>query len=77
MKTAVSIPDELFTAADRLAAGLRMSRSELSATALRAYIAKQQHDDITEQLNAIYDTEASTLDPELALLQAHAISREI
>ena len=37
MKTAVSIPDDVFEQADRLAGELRVSRSELYATALRSY----------------------------------------
>ena len=42
MKTAISIPDSLFTAADALARKLGMSlRSRLYATALAEYVAKQ------------------------------------
>ena len=61
MKTAVSIPDELFSAADSLARRLGMSRSRLFATALAEYLAKHRAAKVTERLNAVYASEASHL----------------
>ncbi len=57
MKTAVSIPDELFEQADALAKRMGKSRSELYADALRDHV--KQHGDaaITERLNDVYGTE--------------------
>ena len=76
MKTTVSIPDDVFAAAEDLAARLHMSRSELYATAIREYLTGHRHDVVTEQLDAIYVSEPGALDPELARLQAQAISRD-
>ena len=76
MKTTVSVPDDVFAAAEGLAARLRMSRSELYAAAIREYLTGHRHDGVTEQLDAIYASEPSALDPELARLQAQAISRD-
>jgi metal-responsive CopG/Arc/MetJ family transcriptional regulator len=38
MKTAISIPEQLFEAAEQFARGRGMSRSELYTTALRQYL---------------------------------------
>ena len=43
MKTAVSIPDDVFEDAERLASRLRTSRSQLYARALAEFVAR--HDD--------------------------------
>lgn len=51
MKTAISLPDDLFTLADQFAKNLGMSRSEFYAKALRAYIAAQQNSNLTDQIN--------------------------
>jgi metal-responsive CopG/Arc/MetJ family transcriptional regulator len=65
VKTAVSIPDAIFDAADQLAARLGVSRSELYARALAAVIAQEGDDAITERLDAVYSAEGSALDPVL------------
>jgi metal-responsive CopG/Arc/MetJ family transcriptional regulator len=52
MKTAVSLPDELFLLADQFARDFGMTRSEFYATALRAFIAAQQNNDLTGRINA-------------------------
>ena len=56
MKTAVSIPDEIFEKADRLARRTRRSRSEVFAAALREYVARHAPDEITESINRVCDT---------------------
>ena len=50
MKTAISLPDELFSAADALASQLGVSRSELYATAVAEYLAKHSASDVTARL---------------------------
>ena len=40
MKTAISLPDDLFDSADELAQQLGVSRSELYARAVAEYLAK-------------------------------------
>lgn len=78
MKTAISIPDELFSAAEQAAKRLGLSRSELYRKALRGFLAEHDERAVTEALNAIYsdDFEESQLDPELARLQAASLGRE-
>lgn len=76
MKTAISIPDDLFVSAEHVARRLGLSRSELYATALREYLASHRFEDVTEQLNAVYEEEKSRLDPGLSRLQSRALSRD-
>jgi metal-responsive CopG/Arc/MetJ family transcriptional regulator len=53
MKTAVSIPDDVFEDAERLAKALKKSRSELYSHALREYVARHATDRITEAVNRL------------------------
>jgi predicted transcriptional regulator len=53
MKTAISIPDEVFAEAERLARRLKKSRSELYSHALREYVARHGPEYITETLDRI------------------------
>ena len=69
MKTAISLPDELFAAAEALAQRLGISRSRLFATALAEFVAKHQTRKVTERLDAVYATEPSALDSELRRAQ--------
>ena len=52
MKTAVSIPDDVFNEAEELARRTNVSRSELYANALRALIAKDRA--VTDTLDQVY-----------------------
>jgi metal-responsive CopG/Arc/MetJ family transcriptional regulator len=76
MKTAISLPDELFASADALAERLGISRSQLFATALAEYLAKHQSQKVTDRLNAVYATEPSTLDPALQRAQRRSLGKE-
>jgi predicted transcriptional regulator len=53
MKTAISIPDDLFADAERLARELKKSRSRLYGDALREYLARHSSESITETLNRV------------------------
>ena len=55
MKTAVSIPDEVFTKAERLARRSKRSRSELFSAALSEYLARHAPDEVTEAMNRVCD----------------------
>lgn len=77
MKTAVSIPDPLFEAAERLARARRTSRSAIYAEALELLLAL--HDsgsDVTARLDDIYQDHDSTLHPAIAASQAAALREE-
>lgn len=53
MKTAISIPDEIFRGAEQLARRARKSRSQLYSDAVREYIARHAPDEITEAMNRV------------------------
>jgi metal-responsive CopG/Arc/MetJ family transcriptional regulator len=76
MKTAISLPDPLFHAAEQFAQAHGMSRSELFARALQTYLQTYQAHDITETLNQIYTEEESALDPRVIRAQAQVVTKE-
>jgi len=53
VKTAVSIPDDVFEDAERLARRLRHSRSQLYARALRELVARHEPDHVTTALDEV------------------------
>jgi metal-responsive CopG/Arc/MetJ family transcriptional regulator len=53
MKTAVSIPDDVFQKAERLARRMKKSRSELFSNALTEYVARHAPDHVTEGMNQV------------------------
>ena len=53
MKTAISVPDDVFADAERLAKRMRKSRSELYSRALREFVARHADDRVTEALNEV------------------------
>ncbi len=55
MKTAVSLPDVLFLAADRYARQAGKSRSQLYADALREYLDRHAPDEVTAAMNRVVD----------------------
>ena len=54
MKTAVSIPDDVFAEAEKLARRLKKSRSALYSHALREFVSRHSGDVVTEALNKVY-----------------------
>jgi predicted transcriptional regulator len=54
MKTAISIPDDLFADAEQLARKLKKSRSRLYGDAVREYVARHSAESVTETLDRVY-----------------------
>jgi len=77
MKTAISVPDEVFEAAERAAKSLGVSRSELYATAVREDLERYRRGGLTEKLNQVYedDEAASELDERLQALQLSSLEK--
>lgn len=77
MKTAISIPDALFDAAEQFARRAGISRSELYQRALAGYLTASSREAVTEALNEAYsDPTASKLDEQLEKLQTRSIPDE-
>ena len=66
MKTAVSLPDDVFQDAERFARRARKSRSRLYAEALAEYLARHAPDEVTEDMNRVVDQLGATADPFIA-----------
>jgi metal-responsive CopG/Arc/MetJ family transcriptional regulator len=62
MKTAVSIPDQVFEDAERLARRLKRSRSEVYSRALSEYVARHTPDQVTEEMNEVVAAIEESLD---------------
>ena len=77
MKTAISIPDELFEAADRLAKRMSLSRSALYARAVERFVAEQEATEVTARLNEVYsDEDRGELDPVFEALQIDSLEKD-
>ena len=75
MKTAISIPQDVFENAEKYAAEIGMSRSRLYTKAIQDYLQRQSDEAITAKLNEVYGHEDSSLDPPLRKMQAETIRR--
>ncbi len=53
MKTAVSLPDNLFEQAEHLARRLKKSRSEIYREALAEYVARHDPESVTQALDQV------------------------
>ena len=75
MKTAISLPDPVFRSAERLAAQLGVSRSELYCRAIKELLERNDQDSIRRQLDSVYEERENNagLDPGLAALQARSV----
>jgi metal-responsive CopG/Arc/MetJ family transcriptional regulator len=76
MKTAISIPDTLFDAAEQYAQQHGLSRSELYVQALQHYLRSHRYVGVTNALNQIYDQESSQIDPTVVAAQLHAVEQD-
>jgi len=55
MKTAVSVPDDLFERVDRLARAAGRSRSEVYSAALREYVERHSPDEVTRAWDRVIE----------------------
>ena len=77
MKTAISLPDDLFSAADTLARRLGLSRSALYSAAVAEFLAKHTESEVTARLDRLYATESSALDPAIRRAQGRSLPPEV
>jgi len=76
MKTAVSIPNDVYDSAEKLVRQLGTSRSKLYTQALKSYLKKRRGAAITRRLNEVYKDVDSSLDPVIRELQARSLPTE-
>jgi predicted transcriptional regulator len=75
MKTAVSIPDEIFEQAEQLARRAKRSRSDLYARALVEYVARHAPDPVTEAIDRTIDALDEKADDFVAIAARKALRR--
>ncbi len=75
MKTAVSIPDEIFEEAERLAKRLKQSRSEVYSRALAEYLARHAPDEVTEEMDRVLKELAEPTDEFASVAGRRALRR--
>ncbi len=75
MKTAVSIPDDVYHEAERLAQRLNLSRSRLHADAVREYLAVHDPDSVAEAINRVCDAVGGKTDPAVAASARRLLER--
>ena len=73
MKTAISIPENIFSSAEKLADEIGLSRSELYSRAVEKYVNEHFNTDVTKRLNKVYHKKNSQLDPTVQEAQAASI----
>ena len=76
MKTAISIPNPIFEAAEEMAHRQGVSRSEFFTTAVSDYMRTHKYYNITEALNQVYSQTRASVDEELASMQMRSIPKE-
>lgn len=75
MKTAVSIPRDIFEQAERLARRTKKPRSKLFTDALREYVARHGADEVTEAMNRVCDEVGEALDPFVSAAARRTLER--
>ena len=76
MKVAISLPDPLFSEAERLAQELHVPRSKLYADAIAQYLERHGGSAVTAKLNVVYSEQPSKVGPEFAHVQSAMLSDE-
>jgi len=77
MKTAISIPDNLFDAAEKLARRMGISRSELYQRAVTKFLEQQGSDVVREALDRVYAKKSNRdLDPLIKAAGEHTLADE-
>jgi metal-responsive CopG/Arc/MetJ family transcriptional regulator len=75
MKTAVSIPDDVYAEAERLTRRLNKSRSQLYADAIREYLARHDPVAVTEALNRVAELTDTRADPAVSATSRRLLER--
>ncbi|MFF5209816.1 hypothetical protein [Streptosporangium sp. NPDC000396] len=67
MKTAISVPDEIYSRAERCAATLGVSRSEFYTTAAQRYMNHLESQNLVDQINTAVELAADDDSAEVAV----------
>jgi metal-responsive CopG/Arc/MetJ family transcriptional regulator len=73
MKTAISLPDQLYADAEETAKSLGIPRSQLYAKAIEEFISTHKQERITEQLNEVYNAHTEFSDSAISFASLESI----
>lgn len=76
MKTAISVPDDIFELSEKLAKQLKVSRSKIFAMGVKKLAEEYDDDEITKQLNEFYENEPAELDPVVMKMALMSLPKE-
>lgn len=76
MKTAISVPDEIFQLSERLAKKLEISRSAVFALGVKKLGEEFDDEEITRNLNDYYSKKRAELDPVIVQMAALSLPKE-
>ncbi len=76
MKTAISVPDDVFQLSERLAKKLKVSRSKVFAMGVKKLAEEYDENDIIAKINAVCDEVDTSLNPAIKQYQSKRVGRE-
>ena len=76
LKTAISIPEDIYRDAEDVAKRLGMNRSRLYSVAVADFLNRYRKDDIKAKLNKVHASVIPGVDPVLAAMQLASLPQE-
>jgi len=76
MKTAISVPNDVFQLSEKLAKKLKVSRSAIFAMGVRKLAEEHDEDEIIAQINRVCEKVDTSLDPTVRQYQNRILQRE-
>jgi hypothetical protein len=76
MKTAISVPNDVFELSEKLAKKLKVSRSKIFAMGIKKLAEEHDDDEVTARLNEFYGKEKAEIDPVIMKMAALSLPKE-
>ncbi len=76
MKTAISVPNDVFELSEKLAKKLKVSRSQIFAMGVKKLGEEYDEDDITARINRVCEEVDTSIDPHWKKLQSKVLSKD-
>lgn len=76
MKTAISVPNDVFELSEKLAKQLKVSRSKIFAMGVKKLAEEYDEEEITKQLNEFYEKQPAELDPVIVKMALMSLPKD-
>ena len=76
MKTAISVPNDVFELSEKLAKKLKVSRSRIFAMGVKKLGEEYDEEDLIANINAVCDVVDTSLDPAIKQYQSRVVKKE-